>query len=914
MTGCSQKPMLGSHASTMTSQMLGMQDTTMTTRTDDTADAERARSIVTSSTVSDVLTRLMQRSSEALHTAPAMHDYLTAAGVANPAVWSAFRLGAGSDLLTAELTTADWTTLANHGLTGRTGRTLAVAWSTGINLPTIDPRQPDAIVGVIRLTPAQHHHRFITHPAGIACAADIVNAPRIILADTPLMGLRLANYGVTGVAIVEDPVVLPDLVEWLRGRELIIAGFRTAHRAAMRAALGPLGALATEIVLLPEIERSPLASKHVLGFGVVPQPPAPLSQHLLRDLHRYARTRIAAGDGAAALRALHLTDARFIDTYAIGYLPAEFHRALSSDQQRVVKGRITGPAVIVPALDADGSVIDLLTVSVADGTVTPSVHDVPCGLIGARVATAYNHVIIVDSLTDAADLAAEEQRHVLVLRGPGDAQANASRLYANGVRRVDVRCERHRDGVTTMLRDAGMEMSATANETPAVLSFPVSASPMPITGMAASTSSAPAPSVTPSAHTPPIALSPLVLVAHDERTEQATFRADDLTYVAEVPWDERTRMAVRISRAGMTHADRLDVAEDAQRQRYASSAALRTGATIATIAGHLAQLHLAMRALTTRTATTPTRAVTSSSVVMSDAERDAACTFARNPRLFEHLITDLSTLGWIGEDSTKRLTVLAALSRGTDEPLWMSFTTSVPGERSLGLEVIAAITPPEQKIHVSRLTDNTFFYADATALQHKLLILDDATTISSGVATALRVLRSRGALSAPRVERDPVRGDMRTTFVDIHGPLAVLTTSCGSLDASLSSQVMEVAADESPEHVAQVLAQRRRRVMTSASDDHDQILRRWHHLQRMLIPRPVIIPYADRITGFGTSPRARRDHDALLTLIASHALLHQHQRPQLAGSVVATVDDFTVAAALLHDRLAIDQAGLGPHV
>jgi hypothetical protein len=917
MTGCSQKPMLGSHTSTMTSQMLGMQDTTMTTRSDDTADAACARAIVTSSTVSDVLTRIMQRSSEALRTAPAMQHYLTAAGVSNPAVWSAFRLGAGSDLLTAELTAADWTTLANGGLTTRHSRTLGAAWSTGINLPTIDPRQPEHVVGVIRLTPAQHHHRFITQPAGIACATDIIHAPRIILADTPLLGLRLANYGVTGVAIVEDPVVLPDLVEWLHGREIIIAGFRTANRAAMRAALGPLGAQATEVMVLPEIERSPLASKQVLGFGTVPQPPAPLSQHLLRDLHRYACTRIAAGDGAAALRALHIDDARFIDTYAIGYLPADFHRALSSDQQKIVSERIAGHALVVPALDADGIVVDLMCVPVTDGTVIPSVHDTSCGLIGARVATAYDYVIIVDSLTDAADLAADEQRNVLLLRGPTDATANANRLMSSGVRRVEVRCERNRDAMVQILREAHLEIVTNTGETSSVIAFPISNAHAHDADAEAPVTQPTSPEVT---NIPASPITSLTLVAHDQRTEQATFSADDLTYVCDVPWDERTRVGLRIRRGGLTHPDRLDLAEDAQRRRCASSAALRTGSSAAVIAEHLAQLHVAIRDLAIRDlasrAQAPLRSVAASSPVLSEADRMAALKMASDPCVFDRIIADVSTLGWIGEASDKRFTVLAALSRNLDQPIWVALTTSMPSQRAAGLDVIAAITPPEQQMHVSRLTDNTFFYADTTALAHKLLILDDATTISSGVATAMRVLRRRGALSAPRVERDPLRGEVRTTFVEIHGPIAVLTASGGATDPQLQPYVVELAADESPEHLAQVQAERCRRVAHAAGNhdaERERILTRLHQLQRVLVPRRVTIPYAERITGFGTSPRAQRDHETLLALIAAHALLHQHQRPDVAGSVVALVDDFTAAASLMHERMAMAQTGLGQH-
>jgi hypothetical protein len=475
------------------------------------------------------------------------------------------------------------------------------------------------------------------------------------------------------------------------------------------------------------------------------------------------------------------------------------------------------------------------------------------------------------------------------------------------VRRADVRCTKNRDETTRILRDVGIQIVANFGDVPSALPFPVpTRDPDPV---------AESPSALPSVVAPPdsTTVSRLVLVAHDERTEQATFTAEDLTYVAEVPWDERTRIGLRISRGGHEHLDRLDLGEDAQRRRCASSAALRTGASSAVIADHLTQVHvaiceLASRAGAPRSLTTP--------VKMSETDRAVALERAKDPRVFDRLITDLGTLGWIGEESAKRFTVLAALSRNLDQPLWTALTTSTLGERSPGLDVIAAITPPEQQIRVSRLSDNTFYCADPTALCHKLLILDDAQTISSGVSTALRVLRQRGALSAPRIERDPVRGNVRTTFVEIHGPIAVLTASTGAIDPHLQPHVMEVAADESPGHIAAVLAERRRRLAQVTGKDaaeHQHLVARLRNLQRVLLPRRVTIPFAERITGFGTSPRAQRDHETLLGLIAAHALLHQHQRPDVDGSVVATVADFTAAAALMHERMAVEQAGLGQH-
>ncbi len=861
----------------------------------------------TTTSTGDVFTRLAAFGAAAFATDSPMQDYLRSAGIADPAIWSAFRLGVGHGLPLDGLTEHDWTALAGLGLGSATRRTLRLGMPGTILMPTFHPGEPEKVVGFIRLTASWDLHRFATPPAGLACTADIINAPRVVIADVPLLGLRLANLGVGGVAVVEDPAVLPPLVEWLSTREVVIAGFRTASRAAIRAALGEVGARAIDVVMLPEIGRSPAASMRVLGIGG-DEAPEPISLHVLRDIHRYSVVRLGAGDAARALRTLGIEDARFVEAFKIGFLPADFDRALSCDQRRMVKGRITGDALVVPAFDSEGVVVDLMLVPATDAPAVPSLHDEPRGLIGAAVTTAYDSVIVVDAVQDAADLSAEGHRQVVLLRGVRDAEANAARMVANGVRHAVVRSQHDAEEISAVLRAAGIEVTASGERhvirAGSVLTFPG------VSAAAASVAIEP-----PAAPSTPVIIPDLVLVEHNQRTEQATFTADDISYEVEVPWDERTRIAVRIKRGGHEHPDRLDLAEDAQRRRCASSAALRVNASPVVIEAHLVQLHHAVRDLADQVAAPPPSRRPASPTAMSDVERTEAMELAKQPDLLTRVLVDLGgSLGWVGEDSAKRLTFLAAISRNLDEPVWVALTASGHGERCPGLAAIAAITPPEDRVHVSKLSDGTFYYADPAGLRHKLVIIDDASAISTGVGTALRVLKRRGALSAPRVERDPVRGDVRTTFIEVHGPVAVLTATGGTVDPQLQPHVVEIAADESPEHVARVYAERHRRLaQPSDQGEVERVIKRLQNLQRVIGPRRVTIPFAEGIEGFGASARDRREHETLASLIAAHALLHQHQRQVIAGSVTATVDDFIVAATLMNERRAIDHGGIGWH-
>lgn len=747
---------------------------------------------------------------------------------------------------------------------------------SGCWLPTCDPREPAQIAGLIRLTPAQHHHRFVTPPVGLAGDPAGWTGRRIILTDSPLQAMRLHQRGVTAVAVVDDPAVLLSLLDWLAGRELIVASFRAHSRAAIISALGHLGKQARDLTLLPELDRSPAVTLAALGLGQV-QAGAAVTPHLLRDLSAYAQGRIAAGAATAALLAVGITDPGCVAAWGIGYLPSEVRSVLSATQKAALLGRIYPDAVLVPAHDAQGVIVDALIVP-ADPTLPPvlSLHPTPQGLIAPAVSTAFPSVVIVDSLRIAAELYAAGTRHVVLLRNQADAAANAPRLAANGVRRAVLRLAHDQAAIAADLATAGISVVEHLED-------PASAIP---------------------AETP----LDLVLVEHDRQAERARFQAGDLRIEAEVPWDARSLIGVRIQRGEAAHVDRLDLGAAAQRHRCAASAALRTGISAERIAAHLAEVHDQIRDLADAAAAAPQRAAPGT---LTEAERTAALALARAPDLLDRLVADLTACGWEGGDAaSQRLVLLAALSRLTDEPVWVG----VAGSGAASLDAIAAITPPEELLRVSRLSDSTFYQADPTALRHKLLLIDDAHRLSPGVATALTVLKRRGALSASRRLPDPVHGRPRTAVVEVHGPIAVCTATEPAVDPQLQPHLLEVSSEASPTQVSAALAARRRRcAQPGHADDRTRLVTRLQHLQRILAPTPVIIPCAERISGFGTSPAARRAHDACLTLIATHALLHQHQRPILDGAVVASEADATAVIALMNERQAAQDAGLGRH-
>ncbi len=794
---------------------------------------------------------------------PAALAYLAAQGIGADTA-AAFRIDAVGDADLARLLTP---------------RQRAHLTASGLWLPTCDPRQPATITGLIRLTPAQHLHRHIGMPAGIAADPGLADALRVVLVDNPLLGLRLHERGVAGIAIVEDPAALVPLADWLVGRAVVTITTAKQGDLPLPPGIVPVGTGR----ITGQLERAPVAVLALLGLdpAALRQPitPLPLDPRIPQHLHAYAERMLATTAGQAALAALDLDRPEILAAYRPGFLPADYRLALTDDQRRMLHGRDLGGCIVLPAFDAQGAVVDLVAMQVcAGGHVRPTLWETPRGVCAPVLATSCETVVITTVARWLGRLGREVGPTVLI-RDAAQAAPEAARLAAGGVRSAEVRCHRttESEAIAAALSAAGITVRVVTDE---ALRRPDARPPRqtaPATD--AESISAPEPDAP--------AASTLVLVRHDAQAETAIFRSGEATYTVQIPWGTTTSALVVLTVGTATHRDRFDLAVAPQRLRFASAAGLRTKLPPADIATALTLILPAVQRLA---APAPVPVATAPSVAgMSDAERDAALALLRDPAVVPRLLADLDALGWVGEPEAMTTVLLAALSRLSDEPVWAALTAAGGGERFPALGVLAAITPPEHLLHISRLTDNALFHGGPEALRHKLLILDDLAGIGTASATALRVLHARGVLTGTTVERDPIRGGMRTKIREAQGPLAVVTATTGSIPAALQHQLVEVAMDESPAQVERLLAARSR-----PGSDRTAIIARWINAQRLLRPLPVSVP-SDLAVPVAIS-RHHALHGPFFGLVAASALLHQHQRPVLDGRLCATAADVELAS------------------
>jgi DNA primase len=385
---------------------------------------------------------------------------------------------------------------------------------------------------------------------------------------------------------------------------------------------------------------------------------------------------------------------------------------------------------------------------------------------------------------------------------------------------------------------------------------------------------------------------------------QLVFKRQDLTYRARVYAAVlgRLRATVKAERGALFHVDTLDLYSSRSRAEFARRAGKALSVEASGIEADL--LALVVKA---EKATDEEPAAEAQPAAMSEAERAEALALLRRADLLDRVARDIDALGYVGEETNKRLLYLVAVSRKLSDPL-SAVILSQSGAGKSGLtEVIERLTPPEDVVLLTRLTPQSLYYTEPGFLDRKLVIVEERYG-SQEADYSIRVLQSRKKLIAAAPVKDPQTGNMRTKVFTVEARAAFIeATTASSVNHENATRCFELSMDESPEQTKRIherMSLLRTEAGLSLRQEAEAIRRRHWNAQRLLEPLPVVIPFADKLTFPSAWLRTRRDYARFLNLIEVSAFLHQHQRERKGGAVVAALADYAAAYALAGEVLA----------
>ena len=262
----------------------------------------------------------------------------------------------------------------------------------------------------------------------------------------------------------------------------------------------------------------------------------------------------------------------------------------------------------------------------------------------------------------------------------------------------------------------------------------------------------------------------------------------------------RLRVTVKATKGEAFHVDTIDLYASRSRSEFAR----RTGKTLGVEADAVEAALLALLVEAEKAAEEAKPEGEAQPAAMSEAERAEALAFLKREDLLDQAAKDIDALGYVGEETNKRLLYLVAVSRKLEDPL-SAIVLSQSGAGKSGLtEVIERLCPPEDVVLFTRLTPQSLYYTEPGFLDRKLVIVEERQG-SMEADYSIRVLQSRKKLIAAAPVKDPQTGNMRTKVFTVEARAAFIeATTASSVNHENATRCFELAMDESQEQTRRI--------------------------------------------------------------------------------------------------------------
>lgn len=262
---------------------------------------------------------------------------------------------------------------------------------------------------------------------------------------------------------------------------------------------------------------------------------------------------------------------------------------------------------------------------------------------------------------------------------------------------------------------------------------------------------------------------------------------------------------------------------------------------------------------------------------------------AEAPDILEEFSKDLVKSGVTGERDNGQLLYLALTSRVLDKIVSAAVKGPSSGGKSYLVKSVVSFFPETAVYQFTSFSEKTLFYTEEP-LSHRILILAEAAGGGEYQEYTIRTLLSEGRLEYEFVEK--TAEGLRARRICKEGPTGFITTTTRQrLHAENETRYLSLTVTDTREQTRQIF-----RSLASSPEPPD--MTRWIALQSWIEAQDnrVIIPYASRLAERmgDVAVRLRRDFSVVLSLIKTHAILHQATRERDSeGRIVATLKDYT---------------------
>ena len=294
---------------------------------------------------------------------------------------------------------------------------------------------------------------------------------------------------------------------------------------------------------------------------------------------------------------------------------------------------------------------------------------------------------------------------------------------------------------------------------------------------------------------------------------------------------------------------------------------------------------------------------------LSEAERKAAITYLKSPNLLDRTKQAIAQSGIIGEETNALIAYLTYTSRKRHTPLHLMCLGASGTGKTWLQEKVSELVPEEDKLEITTLSMNAFYYFGKEELKHKLLLIEDLDGAES-VLYPLRELQSKRKISKTVTLKDS-KGILKTVTLDVEGPVCVSgCTTRESLYEDNANRCILLYMDGSPEQDKKIMDYQRK-LSAGLIDQYEErkVRETLKNVQRLLKPITVKNPFATYLSLPEAVFKPRRTMLLLLLFIETVTYYHQYQRELKTETdtgeqyIESTAEDIEAAFSLLETTL-----------
>ena len=294
---------------------------------------------------------------------------------------------------------------------------------------------------------------------------------------------------------------------------------------------------------------------------------------------------------------------------------------------------------------------------------------------------------------------------------------------------------------------------------------------------------------------------------------------------------------------------------------------------------------------------------------LTKKETEEAETLLKSKELLTETNNLIEQSGIIGEEVNRLIMYIIFTNRKQEQPLHViSLGSSGTGKTHLQ-EKVGELIPEEDRLSLTSLSENSFYYFGKQELKHKVILIEDLDGAENALYP-LRELQTKKRIVKTIASKNS-KGETQTKYLIVEGPVCVAgCTTKEQIYEDNANRSFLLYLDESQEQDEKIMQYQRRAASGKVDKCKELEIQNFlQNVQRVLRPIKIINPFAESLVLPQSVFKPRRTNNHYLQFIEAITFYYQYQRESQFDKdtgeeyIEVTIEDIENANTLLKDIL-----------